>query len=481
MQKRIIKYSLIAFKVVGDLLIINISLIIAYFIKFKLYLFNNYFGLNITMVNPAAQFEPYLSILAIYSLLMMFAFHFSDIYKLRYGIFAEIDEFLKILKGATIGLLEVMAFTFIYKKFPGSRYVLLYSSVMIVFLMSLYHLLLINFQKKLRARGLGSQSVLIVGVDDTAQNLAERIIKNPSSGMHLLGFIDESPARKISYNIEKYYNYLGNFNDFNQILSKGRVNKLIVAKEDVSRETLEEWYALCDKHGIEFLVMPDYLDLVSTTVTISDMDGIPIIAIRNIRRSWMDDFNKRFLDLMVAISAIIIASPVLLIFYLLIKLTSKGPAIYRQERIGKDGRPFFMYKFRSMRVDAEQHSGPKIVTASGDDRITFIGKLMRKFSIDELPQMFNVFKGDMSIVGPRPERDHFIEQFEQMYPGFSKRLMVKPGITGWAQINGRSALSSRIEEKLRYDLYYIENWSIVLDIKIICKTILKVVFASEAY
>ncbi|HAR62475.1 MAG TPA: undecaprenyl-phosphate glucose phosphotransferase [Candidatus Margulisbacteria bacterium] len=481
MQKYVVRYSLTLVKLFGDIVIINLGLLFGYAIKFKLYLLSSYFNINIQIENPAAQIEPYLSIMFVYSLLIVFTLYFAGVYKMRYGIFAEFDEIIKIIKGISIGVIEVMAFTFIYKSFPGSRFVLLYSGLFTIFLMSCYHIFILQLQNYFRTKGLGSQKVMIVGSDEMGQSVAERIIKNPSAGFHLVGFVDNKNPEKISYNISKYFNYLGNLDELVNIIKQKRINKVIVTTTDVAREDLEQWYQKCEELNVEFQIIPDYLELISTTVSISDIDGIPIITIRNLKRSWIENVYKRILDISIALFMVLLVSPVMLLTYIMIRITSKGPAVFEQERVGKNSKSFKMYKFRSMMVDAETGSGPKIVVDRDDDRVTAVGKIIRKLSIDELPQLINVLKGDMSIVGPRPEREHFIKKFDNEYPGFSKRLLVKPGITGWAQINGRAALSSRVEEKLRYDLYYIENWSILFDIKIVIKTVLKVIFAKEAY
>jgi exopolysaccharide biosynthesis polyprenyl glycosylphosphotransferase len=226
-------------------------------------------------------------------------------------------------------------------------------------------------------------------------------------------------------------------------------------------------------------MVPDLLELMTSRVRIQELYGIPFIRIKGVPMTTWNLIVKRSFDVVVSGICLILASPVLASIALLIKLDSRGPIYYSQERVGLDGRPFRLLKFRTMRVDAESGTGP--VWAKKDDpRKTRIGGFLRRFSLDELPQLLNVLRGEMSIVGPRPERQHFVDQFKKEIPKYLDRHRVKTGMTGWAQVNGLRG-NAPIEERTKFDVYYVENWSLVFDLKIILKTVRAVIFGTDAY
>jgi exopolysaccharide biosynthesis polyprenyl glycosylphosphotransferase len=229
----------------------------------------------------------------------------------------------------------------------------------------------------------------------------------------------------------------------------------------------------------EIMMVPDLLDMMTSQVRIKELEGIPFIRIKTTPMSTWNQILKRSFDLIVASIVLILVCPVFLLLAVLIKLTSPGPVFYLQERIGLDGRSFRVMKFRSMKVDAEKTTGP-VWAQRADPRTTGLGKFLRRFSLDELPQLINVIKGEMSLVGPRPERPHFVEQFKKEVPKYLDRHRVKTGMTGWAQVNGLRGADGSIEERTKFDVYYVENWSLVFDLKIILKTIRAVLFGEEA-
>ena len=224
---------------------------------------------------------------------------------------------------------------------------------------------------------------------------------------------------------------------------------------------------------------PDFVDLMTSRLRVEEVDGIPFMKLKTVPMNIWNRFLKRTFDIIVSFIILILLAPIMVIIGILVKLTSKGPLFYEQERVGLDGQKFMMLKFRSMLVDAEQ-SGPQMASRN-DDRYTPIGKTLRKFSLDELPQFLNVLAGHMSIVGPRPEREFFINSMKETIHRYLERHRVKCGITGWAQVNGARGTDSSMQTRIDYDIYYIENWSIALDIKIIFKTIKEVFFSKEAF
>jgi exopolysaccharide biosynthesis polyprenyl glycosylphosphotransferase len=227
-------------------------------------------------------------------------------------------------------------------------------------------------------------------------------------------------------------------------------------------------------------MVPDLLEMMTSQVRIKELEGIPFIRVKTTPMGTWNQILKRSFDLVVAALVLILISPFFVLLALLIKITSKGPVFYLQERIGLDGKTFRVIKFRSMKIDAEEVTGP-VWARKDDPRTTFLGRFMRRFSLDELPQLINVLTGEMSLVGPRPERPHFVEQFKKEVPKYLDRHRVKTGMTGWAQVNGLRGADVSIEERTKYDVYYVENWSLVFDLKIILKTIRAVLFGKDAY
>jgi len=235
----------------------------------------------------------------------------------------------------------------------------------------------------------------------------------------------------------------------------------------------------CEGLNTEIMMVPDMLELMTSGMRIKELEGIPFIRIKSVPLTTWNVILKRTFDLTFSSIVLFLCSPLFAVIALLIKLDSKGPLFYVQERVGLDGKPFQLIKFRTMKVDAEKETGP-IWARKDDPRRTRIGKFLRRFSLDELPQLVNVLKGDMSVVGPRPERRHFVDQFKKEVPRYLDRHRVKTGMTGWAQVNGLRG-NAPIEERTKYDVYYVENWSIVFDLKIVMKTLRAVVFGTDAY
>jgi Undecaprenyl-phosphate glucose phosphotransferase len=264
------------------------------------------------------------------------------------------------------------------------------------------------------------------------------------------------------------------------ILPENHLDEIAITLGLKEYARLEEIVALCEKSGVHTKFIPDYNNIIPTKPYTEDIMGMPVINIRYVPLS--NTFRaavKRCVDIVGSICAIILASPIMIVFSIIIKVTSPGPLVYKQERVGLHNRPFMMYKFRSMVVQEEQ-SEKKAWTVRDDPRVTKVGRIMRKTSIDELPQLFNVLKGEMSLVGPRPERPFFVEKFQEEIPRYMVKHQVRPGMTGWAQIHGYRGDTS-IKKRIEYDLYYIENWTLGLDIKILFLTIFKGFVNNNAY
>jgi len=330
---------------------------------------------------------------------------------------------------------------------------------------------------RLRRKGFNEKRILLVGYSRTAEAFLERCRVNKAWGYRVEGILDDSMPEGSLY---KEYRVIGSLGKLSEILSSNTVDEVFVTLRLKEYEKLESVVHICEKAGIQTKFMPDYGNLMSSKPYTEDLQGIPVIYLRQVPlNDLFNAFLKRAVDVLGSLALIVLFSPVVLVTALLIKLGSKGPVIYRQERVGFHNRTFMMYKFRSMVVQTEE-AEKKQWTTQNDPRVTKVGRIIRKTSIDELPQFFNVLMGQMSLVGPRPERPQFVEKFKEEIPRYMVKHQVRPGITGWAQVNGFRGDTS-ITERINYDIYYIENWSLGFDIKILFLTIFKGFVNKNAY
>ena len=332
---------------------------------------------------------------------------------------------------------------------------------------------LVNIRKK----GMNLKRILLVGYSRAAEEYIDRINANPQWGYVVRGILDDNIERGTMY---KGVKVIGRIDNLLVILPQNHLDEIAITLGLNEYYKLERIVGLCEKSGVHTKFIPDYNNIIPTKPYTEDLLGLPVINIRHVPLS--NTFNmmvKRTMDVGGSLLCIVLFSPVMLLMAALIKLTSPGPLIFKQERVGLHNRPFKMYKFRSMEVQTEREE-QKGWTVKNDPRVTGIGRFMRKTSIDELPQLFNVLKGDMSLVGPRPERPQFVEKFREEIPRYMVKHQVRPGMTGWAQINGYRGDTS-IRKRIEYDLYYIENWTVGLDFKILFLTCFKGFINKNAY
>jgi Undecaprenyl-phosphate glucose phosphotransferase len=306
--------------------------------------------------------------------------------------------------------------------------------------------------------------------------VADRILHHRELGFQVVGFIDDrAGGDHIGY---RGLPLLGTLADAAEIAQREHVEQLYVALPLEEHAKLLDLLELTSRECIDVKVVPDLLQFIALRARLEELDGLPVININDVPLQGVHAWVKRSIDVVLSATALIVLSVPLAVIALLVKLSSPGPVLYRQERMGLDGKAFIVYKFRSMREDAESQTGP--TWARDDDpRATPVGRWLRRFDLDELPQLWNVLRGDMSLVGPRPERPFFVHQFKHRLPQYMLRHKVKAGITGWAQVNGWRGNTS-LEKRLEYDLYYIENWSVTLDLKIIWLTLIRGVFQRSA-
>lgn len=382
-----------------------------------------------------------------------------------------------IVKANALGGLSFMAVLYLLHQGDVSRWlvgVFLILNVTLTFLeRNIVRLVLRN----IRRIGLNQKHVLLVGYSRAAEEYIDRIVQNPQWGYKVMGILDDNVAPGTLYrNIE----VLGFTDSLSYILEGNHPDEIAITLGLNEYNKLERIVAMCEKSGVHTKFIPDYSKIIPTKPYTEDLLGLPVINIRHVPLSnTFNMFVKRVMDIAGGLVCIVLFSPIMLVTAILIKLTSKGPLIFKQERVGLNNVPFQMYKFRSMEVQTAKEES-KGWTVKNDPRVTRVGKIIRKTSIDELPQLFNVLKGDMSLVGPRPERPQFVEKFREEIPRYMVKHQVRPGMTGWAQVNGYRGNTS-IKKRIDYDLYYIENWTVGLDIKILFLTVFKGFVNKNAY
>ena len=327
-------------------------------------------------------------------------------------------------------------------------------------------------QKHLLKKDFGRHNVIVVGTEENAKYVIEKLLTHGQKLYNVIGTI-KADDEKIDNSLPQVAN-LGNERNIKTIISSNPVSDIVIALDNMDHDHIMKLISTINGAPVSIKIVPDLYEVVSGLARTEQISGLPLIEVNFQESSWSSSGLKRFFDFLLSFSLLIVLSPFLILIGLFIKISSKGPMIYSQERLGYLGKPYWIYKFRSMIVNAEENSGP--VWASDDDpRVTPLGRVLRKYRIDELPQLINVFLGQMSLIGPRPERPYFTEKLKEKFPLYERRFRVRPGITGWSQIKHPSDLEEDdVKQKLRYDFYYIENLSLNLDLKILISTIVVV-------
>lgn len=442
-----------------DAAIVAGSYLLAWFIKFKSGLVRSEAGLS-----EATYFSLLLLVVPLFTIL----YGVCNLYSSK-RMSGRIHEFYNIVRANTIGLLIFIAVLFSIKQLHFSRFMVFGFFILNITFDTIARNFIRYILHFFRSRGYNVKYILLVGYSRAAEQYIDRINANPQWGYVVRGILDDHIPRGTLYRGVKV---LGTINNLFVILPQSKLDEIAVtlALEDYGR--LEAIVSLCEKSGVHTKFIPDYNSVIPSRPYTEDLMGLPVINIRHVPLT--NTFNllmKRSVDLVGSLVCIVLFSPFMLFAVIGIKATDKGPLIFKQERVGLHNKSFQMYKFRTMEVQkpsAEQ----KAWTTRNDPRVTKIGRILRKTSIDEMPQIFNVLKGDMSLVGPRPERPFFVEKFKEEIPRYMIKHQVRPGMTGWAQINGYRGDTS-IRKRVEYDLYYIENWTMAFDIKILFLTLFK--------
>lgn len=405
-------------------------------------------------------------------------FAFMNAYRIQRGV-QFIDELFTALRAMAVAVVVVFALIGLYRDsaFTYSRLTLVYWAVLstILILLGRYGL------RRLRARrwqaGAGMDRVIVVGAGTAADLVLQRIRMFPDYGYRVVGLVTNALKQGESVGGSEV---LGTRDDLRRLVTERRVNLVFVAEPDLAQDDILELVDSCRDCGADFRIVPSMLEIMTSRVTADQLDGIPLLQFRHgLDVDAAKATSKRLLDIVVAAVGMVLISPLLLVIAALVKLGSPGPVLLHQERAGLDERQMTMHKFRTMSANAEADTGP-VWAATDDPRRTSIGKFLRRFSLDELPQLWNVVKGEMSLVGPRPERPQFVQEFKERVPRYADRHLVRPGLTGWAQVNDLRGQTS-VDERLIYDLYYIENWSLAFDLKIILITLFRIFTHKNAY
>jgi len=446
-----------------DSIAIELAFLFSYWLRFKTSSFN---FLPLTEGEPPLAAYIYGSFVVIPVWLLLI--NARKMYGARRNV-ALSDEFLSIIKVVTIGMLVVMSAAFFYRVFSYSRVVFGLLWMASVFFLFTGRIILLGIEKTLYVRGRELRNAVLIGANETANQIYSSIHNHPLLGYRLIGYF--SDARCDSSMPLSNARYLGTLELAPDKIVNENIELALIALKYDEHAKLYALVQECEGVNVELMMVPDILEMMTTPTKLGwkEIEGIPFIRLKGIPMTTWGRITKRLFDIIIATILLIILSPLFLLLTVLIKLGSRGPIFYLQERIGMDGMNFMMMKFRSMKIDAESETGP-VWAKNNDPRRTPIGAFLRRTSIDELPQLINVFRGEMSLVGPRPERPFFVDKFKSLVPKYLDRHRVKTGMTGWAQVNGLRGNTS-LEERIRYDIYYIENWSLWFDIKILIKTI----------
>jgi exopolysaccharide biosynthesis polyprenyl glycosylphosphotransferase len=398
----------------------------------------------------------------------------SRIYRARRDVDLSLEFFL-IVRQVSFGMLLVLSLTFFYRAFSYSRLVFLFVWILAILFIFIGRILVHSYEKYLYRKGKELRNVLLVGTNRLAQDLAVRMAHHPTLGYRLQGFVTPHDERIETVSTPR----LGELADIARIVEEHRIETIIVCMGPGDNDDLARLIALLEGRTVQILIQPDVMGITPLRLRIGELFGTPFLGVKDLPMTTWSRIAKRSFDIVFSLAVLLGFAPFAGVIAVLILLESGRPIFYRQVRIGLEGEEFELYKFRTMHVNAEDETGPTW-TKRGDPRVTRIGRLLRRLSLDEIPQFLNVLRGEMSVVGPRPERPEFVQQFQQYVPKYLERHRLKSGLTGWAQVNGLRG-EVPIAERTKYDLYYIENWSMKLDLRIIFKTLYTILFGKDAY
>ncbi len=452
-----------------DLLVLSLAWFFSYFVRF-----------TTTLIRPPVLGTPdfwlYVQFLPLLLIIWSLLSRRIRLYRPR-----RIDhlarEFFEVATCLTLTLVILIAVIYFFRRFEFSRLAFVYFWIIGTLGLFLVRIATRKTLKMLRRRGYNQRHALVAGTGGLARGLLEKVNHYPELGIHVIGLLASAPE-DVGKTVEGIP-VIGSYGDLGSILKENAIDILFIALPSDEYSQFKNLIEKAQGFIPDIKVVPASYEFLQLRGGMDDLDGLPIVSLQSSPLYGWNSVLKRLFDLVFGSIVLILVSPLMVVIAILIKLTSKGPVLYRQERIGMDGRSFQMLKFRTMKVEAEKETGP-IWVRENDPRRTKIGALLRKTSLDELPQLLNVLKGEMSLVGPRPERPNFVEEFRSRIPSYMLRHKIKTGMTGWAQINGWRGNTS-IEKRIEHDLYYIQNWSLGFDLKILFMTLWKGFFSKSAY
>ncbi len=471
---------LVAFHLVSDAVLGACAFLIAYALRFNV-------GV-IPVTKGMPPFWQYVNVLPFIVVLVPLGFHLQGLYRLRRGR-SRVDDFFAVFVGSILAVLfGVMATLYVQTYFATAAQrdvgafevsqavwaIFLVLNVALTF--SSRELMREVLERRWRA-GIGLKRILIAGSGDLGRLVADKILEHRELGYQIVGFVDDrAVGDHLGY---RGLPLLGTLEEAAEITGREAIDHLYVALPPEQHVRMIALIESTSREMVDVKVVPDLLQVIALRARLEDLDGVPVINVNDVPLQGINSAIKRGIDVAISASALAVLAVPLGLVALAVRLTSRGSTFYRQERMGLDGKSFTIVKFRSMYDDAERETGPVWATAD-DPRVTPLGQFLRRSNLDEMPQLWNVLRGDMSIVGPRPERPHFVQQFKHRIPQYMLRHKVKAGLTGWAQVNGWRG-NTPLEKRIEYDLYYIENWSVRLDLKIMWLTLLRGFFHKHAY
>jgi len=457
--------------IVLDGILVAVSLFFAWYIRIEsglIYVAPYHLTFNEYM-------KPLLLLIPIY----LIAYSLFDLYS-PHRTKSLIDEFMNLIKANTAGILAFLSYLYVFREVDYSRMVLIIFYGISIALALLERIIIRYVLRKLRKKSRNLKHIIIVGYSDLAIEYSKRLYQNKHWGYNVVGIFDDDIKREYISLFKETVKVIGRIKDLETYVINNSVDEVIIALSLHKYAKLEAIVNICEKQGVYTRIIPDYYKVMTANPYIEDLDGLPVISLRKIPLNDMFKKNmKRASDLLYSSVGLVLLVPLFAVIAILIKIESKGPIIYKQIRVGLNRKEFLMFKFRTMEVQKESQEKMSW-TVANDPRVTKIGAFLRKTSLDEFPQLMNVLKGDMSLIGPRPERPQFVEKYKESVPKYMVKHQVRPGMTGWAQIHGYRGDTS-IEKRIEYDLYYIENWSFKIEVKIFILTFFKGFINGNAY
>ncbi|MCB2296760.1 undecaprenyl-phosphate glucose phosphotransferase [Clostridium tagluense] len=476
-----------------DAISIILALVLSWIIRFK----SGFININ----DGYLTFEQYLSPLIFIIPLYIFIYSIFSLYTTQ-RVRKPFEELISITRSNVVGILIFILALYLFKVVDYSRYLIFIFGILCIIFTFIERFIMRLILRRLRKNGYNLKHILIIGLSEITYELMSKLVFNAHWGYNIIGILDDNvEVGSINNNLKaelnnfdkstyeevaatlQYYKdikILGKIDSLQSFLNEFNVDEIFITLDLKEYFKIGSIIGVCEKMGIRVQIIPGYYKYIPSRPYLEDMDGLPMINLRYVPLdNFLNNFIKRAFDIVFSILSIILFLPIMLVTSLIMKLTSPGPIIFKQERVGRNRKPFTMYKFRSMKVQRTEDEVNKWTTKE-DVRKTKFGSFIRKISIDELLQLFNVLKGDMSLIGPRPERPFYVDKFKEEIPKYMIKHHVRPGMTGWAQVNGWRGDTS-IHKRIEYDIYYIENWSITIDMKILFLTIFKGFINKNAY